>query len=95
VFVLAGARYVEQVRNNRAIQTFLAGVSAAVVGVILVVSLELAPEAFVGWPSILIATIAFLTIVLLKVDVALVAVGAMAGGVVYTAVRAMGGSHWR
>src|SRR5207237_5899501 len=39
VLVLAGAPFVEQVRHNRVIQTFLAGVSAAVVGVILVVSL--------------------------------------------------------
>lgn len=89
VFVLAGARYVEQLRNNRSVQAFLAGVSAAVVGVILVVSLELAPEAFVGRASIAIAAIAFLTIVLLKADVALVAVGAMAGGIAYAVLRAL------
>src|SRR5207253_5159314 len=39
VFVIVGTRYVEQVRHNRFIQEFLAGVSAAVVGVILVVSI--------------------------------------------------------
>src|SRR5213592_3353056 len=43
VFVLGGARYIESVRNNRLIQSFLAGVSAGVVGVIVVVSLELIP----------------------------------------------------
>jgi len=89
VFVLVGARYVEQVRNNREIQAFLAGVSAAVVGVILVVSLDLVPEALVGAPSMAIAAIAFLMIVLLKVDVAWVAVGAMGAGICHAVVRAL------
>jgi len=88
VFVIAGTRYIELVRNNRVVQAFLAGVSAAVVGVIAVVSLDLIPEALVGLPSIAIAAIAFLLIVWLKRDVALVAVGAMAGGVIYSLVRA-------
>jgi chromate transporter len=87
VFVLFGARYVEQLRHNRSVQAFLAGVSAAVVGVIVVVSLDLAPEALVSLPSILIAAIAFLIIVLLKADIAYVAVGAMLAGVVYAAAR--------
>ena len=89
VFVLAGARYVEQLRHNRPVQAFLAGVSAAVVGVILVVSLELTPEALVGLPSIAIAVIAFLIIVVLKADVAFVAAGAMVAGVAYAAGRAL------
>src|SRR6266581_414987 len=88
IFVLGGTHYIEKVRDNRTIQAFLAGVSAAVVGVIAVVSLDLIPEAIVGWPSIAIAAIAFLLIVWLKRDVALVAVGAMAGGIIYSAVRA-------
>src|SRR5712664_3354886 len=88
VFVLGGARYVELVRDNRWLQAFLAGVSAAVVGVIIVVSLELIPTALVGWVSIAIATIAFLVIVLLKIDVAFVALGAMATGILYLIVRA-------
>src|SRR5258705_193301 len=70
------------------IEAFLAGVSAAVVGVIAVVSLDLVPEAIVGWPSVAIAVIAFLLIVWLKRDVALVAIGAIAGGVIYSLVRA-------
>lgn len=89
VFVLGGARYVELVRDNRWLQAFLAGVSAAVVGVIIVVSLELIPSALVGWVSIAIATIAFLVIVLFKIDVAFVALGAMAAGIVYMAGRAL------
>jgi chromate transporter len=89
VFVLGGARYVEKVRENRAIQAFLAGVSAAVVGVITVVSLDLIPEALVGWPAIAIAMVAFLLIALLKRDVGLVAIGSMLAGFLYASVRAL------
>src|SRR5213594_1492223 len=87
IFVIGGTHYIEKVRDNRTIQAFLAGVSAAVVGVIAVVSLDLIPEAIVGWPTVAIAAIAFLLIVLLKRDVALVAIGAMAGGIIYSVVR--------
>jgi chromate transporter len=89
VFVLGGAHYVEKVRDNKTIHAFLAGVSAAVVGVIAVVSLELIPEALVGWPTVIIAIASFLLIAWLKRDVALVAVGAMAGGIVYALARAV------
>jgi chromate transport protein ChrA len=77
------------VRHNRAIQAFLAGVSAAVVGVIAVVSLDLIPEALPGWPSFVITAIAFLAIVLLRVDVALAALGAMACGILYSVAKAL------
>ena len=87
--MLGGARYVELVRDNRWLQAFLAGVSAAVVGVIVVVSLELIPTALVGWVSIAIAIIAFLVIVIFKIDVAFVALGAMAAGILYMVVRAL------
>ena len=89
VFVLGGAHYVEKVRDNKTIQAFLAGVSAAVVGVIAVVSLELIPEALVGWPAIVISVVSFLLIVWLKRDVALVAVAAMFGGLLYALARAL------
>src|SRR5260370_24071092 len=62
VFVLAGARYIELVRNNRFIQAFLAGASAAVVGVIFVVSLDLIPTALVSLPAVAIAAVCFLVI---------------------------------
>ena len=88
VFVLAGARYIERVRDNRWIQAFLAGASAAVVGVIIVVSLDLIPSALIDLPTTVIALTAFLLIVVVKLDVAKVALGAMAGGSVYAAVRA-------
>ena len=89
IFVIGGAHYVEKVRENRPIQAFLAGVSAAVVGVIAVVSLDLIPEALVDWPTVGIAVVSFLLIAFLKRDVALVAVGAMLGGVIYSSIHAL------
>ncbi|HEU5313430.1 MAG TPA: chromate efflux transporter [Candidatus Udaeobacter sp.] len=88
IFVIVGVHYVEKVRENRMIQAFLAGVSAAVVGVIAVVSLDLVPEALVDWPTVAIALTAFLLIAFLKRDVALVAIGAMLGGIIYSSIRA-------
>src|SRR6266480_342521 len=89
VFVLGGVHYIEKVSENRALQAFLAGVSAAVVGVIAVVSLDLIPEALVDWSAVGIAIAAFVLIAFLKRDVALVAIGAMLGGVVYATIRAL------
>ena len=86
VFVNGGAPYFENVQDSAAIQAFLAGVSAAVVGVIAVVSVELAPQAITGWPSVLLAVAAFLSIVWLKRDVALVAICGIVGGVIYAVV---------
>jgi len=88
IFVIVGVRYVEKVRENRALQAFLSGVSAAVVGVIAVVSLDLIPEALIDWPTIGIAVVSFLLIAFLKRDVALVAIGAMLGGLIYSGIRA-------
>lgn len=89
IFVIAGVHYIEQVRDNRLIQAFLAGVSAAVVGVIAVVSLDLIPEALVDWPTIVIAIVAFALIAFANLDVALVAIGAIMGGIVFSAFRAL------
>jgi chromate transporter len=88
IFVIVGVHYVEKVRDNRMIQAFLAGVSAAVVGIIAVVSLDLIPEALIDWPTVGMAVISFLLIAFLKRDVALVAVGAMLGGIIYSSIRA-------
>src|SRR5437763_15722735 len=88
IFVIVGVHYIEKVRENRAVQAFLAGVSAAVVGVIAVVSMDLIPAALVNWPAIGIAVVCFLLIAFLKRDVALVAVGAMLGGIIYSSIRA-------
>src|SRR5205085_5189818 len=86
IFVLAGVHYIEKVRENRGFQAFLAGVSAAVVGVIAVVSLDLIPGALTDWITVAISVAAFLLIAFLKRDVALVAVGAMVGGTIYACV---------
>ena len=88
IFITLGARYIEQVRNNRFVQAFLSGVSAAVVGVIIVVSLALIPGALVDLPSIVIMVLAFALITFLKVDVARVALGAIAIGMAYAAWNA-------
>src|SRR5882757_1980476 len=88
IFVIGGAHYVEKLSENRPIQAFLAGVSAAVVGVIAVVSLDLIPGALVDWPTVGIAAVSFLLIAFLKRDVALVAAGAMLGGIIYSSIRA-------
>jgi len=87
VFVLGGARYIESVRNNHALQSFLSGVSAGVVGVIIVVSLELLPAALTDWWTVVLALVAFTSIVLVKVDIALVAVSTMGLGVLYALGR--------
>ncbi len=89
IFIIIGARYIEQVRKNRFVQSFLAGVSAAVVGVIVVVSLELIPGALVDIPSMLIMVLAFAVITFLKVDVAKVAISAMLAGLGYAAWSAI------
>ena len=89
VFVLGGAPYIEMVRNNHSIQAFLAGASAAVVGVIVVVSLGLIPAALVDMPTIAVALIAFLLIVFMKIDVARVALGALAGGILNAVARGL------
>ncbi len=87
ILVLLGARYIEQVRNNRFVQAFLAGVSAAVVGVILVVSLELIPGALVDLPSVIIVAVVFAMITFLKVDVARMAIGTIIVGIGYAVLH--------
>jgi hypothetical protein len=49
--------------------------------------LDLAPEAVAGLPGIAIAAAAFLLITMLKIDVAAVAVGALAGRILYALTR--------
>jgi chromate transporter len=89
VFVLCGVHYIEKVREHRGLQAFLAGVSAAVVGVIAVVSLDLIPGALVDWLTVGILLGAFFLVAFLKRDVAVVAIGAMLAGIVYASIRAL------
>lgn len=87
VFVIFGTYYIEKLRNQRHFQSFLAGASAAVVGVIIVVSWKLIPDALVGIPSYLIAAAAFLAIAWRKLDVAKIAIAAMVAGGIYAGVH--------
>jgi chromate transporter len=87
VFVIAGTRYLEKFRDQRHVQAFLAGASAAVVGVIMVVSWKLVPDALTGIPGYAIAAAAFLVIIWREVDVAAVAIAAMALGGIYALVH--------
>lgn len=89
VFVIGGAPYIESVSHNRMIQSFLAGVSAGVVGIIVAVSIDLMQAAPLNVATLGIAAIAFLTIVWRKIDVAFVALGAMSLGVLYAFARAV------
>jgi uncharacterized membrane protein len=69
------------VRGSRFIQAFLAGVSVALGGMTLVVSLKLAPpDALVSVRSYVIAAVVFLIIIWRKIDVAAVAIAAMVIG---------------
>lgn len=83
VFVIGGAPYIESVSSNRVIQSFLAGVSAGVVGIIVAVSIELMRAAPLNVATLALAAVAFLAIVWRKVDVAFVALGAMSLGILY------------
>src|SRR6266516_4519559 len=89
IFVIAGVHFIEKVRENPAVQAFLAGGSAAVGGVIAGGTLGLIPDGVVDWPTVGIAVAAFLLIAFLKRDVALVAIGAMLGGTIYATIRAL------
>jgi chromate transporter len=83
VFVFVGSRYMDMVTNNAAIQSFLAGASAALVGVIIFITIEIAPLALAGTATIAIAISTFLIVALLKINVALVGALAMLGGIGY------------
>ncbi len=81
-FIFAGAPYVERFRSNRAIKSALAGVSAAVVGVVLNLAIVFGSAVFVGgngveWFSILLGLAAFVALQIFKVDVLAVV---LAGG---------------
>ena len=89
IFVLGGAAYIESVYNNSLIQSFLAGVSAGVVGIIAVVSIELMRATPLNLATVVIAAGAFVAIVWWKVDVAFVALGGMCLGLLYALVHAL------
>lgn len=89
VLVLGFARFIERVRERPLVRHALAGISAAIVAVILTVTIDLAPAALRDPIAIVIALASFGSIVLWKRDVTLVAVAAMVLGVLYAAGRAL------
>src|SRR5262249_61075441 len=66
IFVIAGVHYVENLRQYRPIQAFFAGVSAAVVDFIAVVSLDLIPQALIDWPTVVLLLFSFLLFSLIQ-----------------------------
>ena len=89
VFVLGFARLIERVRERPVVRNALAGISAAIVAVILTVTIDLAPAALRDPIAIAVALASFGSIVLWKRDVTLVAVAAMLLGVLYAVGRAL------
>lgn len=85
VLVLGGSRYVEEVRYTYAIQSFLAGASAAIVGVLIFIIIDVAPVAFVGTATVGVAIATFLAVALLNIEIALVAAVSIVGGLLYAA----------
>lgn len=89
VLVLGFARAIERVRERPLVRQALAGISAAVVAVILTVTLDLAPAALGGPLPIALALASFVAIVFWRRDVTQVAISAMVLGAAYAAVRAL------
>lgn len=80
LFIFAGASYIEKLRRNRKLSSALAGVMAAVVGVILNLALTfgatvLFPQMQIDIFAVLLALISFLALYFLKADVLLIVVG--------------------
>ena len=89
VLILVCARWIEPALERRVVRDAIAGVTAAVVAVILSVTLTLAPAAVVDPFTAAIALAGFVAIFIAKRDAALVAAVAMAAGVAFAAVRAL------
>jgi chromate transporter len=89
VLVLGLARWIEPALERPAVREAISGISAAVVAVILTVTMSLAPAAITGVPSVAIAAASFAAVTFLKRDVALVAAVAMAAGLAFAVVRAV------
>jgi chromate transporter len=87
VFILGLARWIEPALDRPLFRDAIAGVSAAVVAVILSVTAALAPAAVTDPMGFAIAVAAFAAVVFAKRDVALVAAVAMVLGVTFALVR--------
>jgi len=86
VFALSGARFFQQPSDHTVIQSFNVGVAAAVSGVLAAIALAIAPTALISLPAVAIMITTFLLMILLKVDIAYVAAGAVVAGVTFALV---------
>lgn len=80
LFIFAGAPYIEKLRGNRKINAALSGVTAAVVGVILNLALTFGwtvvfPASQVDVFALVLASLAFVALYFLKIDVLAVVIG--------------------
>jgi chromate transporter len=89
VFILAFARWIERALAEPVVREAIAGISAAVVAVILSVTLTLGPAAVTDPLAGAIAGASFAAVVVAKRDVALVAGIAMLAGVALAVTRAL------
>jgi chromate transporter len=86
VFILVGAPWIEQTRGSLQLTAVLAGITAAVVGVILNLALFfgrvvlLSPDGGILWFNVLLAVAAFVALYRFKVDVVRVVLAAGAVG---------------
>lgn len=67
LFVLVGAPYFESIRKNLKIKVYLAGVSAAVVGLIANFLIRISFEVFQDWASPIIALVSLFLLIKLKI----------------------------
>jgi chromate transporter len=72
-----------RLNETRSLRAFLDGFSAALTGAIVIVVMQLAPGVILQPFTVIIALLSFLSIVLLRVDIAIVAAVAIVGGIVY------------
>lgn len=69
LFVLVGAPYFESIRENLKIKVYLAGVSAAVVGLIANFLIRISFEVFQDWASPIIALVSLFLLIKLKLPI--------------------------
>jgi chromate transporter len=77
MFIFVGAPYIEKLRGNQNLSSALAGVTAAVVGVILNLAIVfgatvILPNFQMNWFALVLAIVSFLALYLLKLDVLII-----------------------
>ena len=89
VLVLGFARWIEPVLERPVVRDAIAGVTAAVVALILSIGLTLAPAAVTDPLTATLAVAGFAAIAIAKRDAALVAAAAIVAGIIFAGVRAL------